>query len=298
MPGFLTHYLAGQSVLAELPEEVKALIPPESERIFNLGLQGSDIFFYYPTGFLWARSRGVGSQIHHERFGPFFMHMARWARQDVIFAYLAGFLTHYAVDVAAHPFVNGYAKNEDATALQGSAAHRHLETTLDVLMLARITGKKPADINQAALIEAPTEHKQAAAIVFSESVNKIYDRPLQPHDVYHAMGYMARFTKLLNSPTGTKKKIAESIEDRVAGARILSAMVHMQEVEGTQDHLNLSRFYWAENRNDSFPTLFEAAVGHATQMVTRMYDYRVGTLSHRELAALIGNYSLVTGEPC
>ncbi|MCL2363946.1 MAG: hypothetical protein FWC71_04705, partial [Defluviitaleaceae bacterium] len=90
MPGFLTHYLAGQSVLAELPDEVKAFIPAASERIFNLGLQGSDIFFYYPTGFLWARSRGVGSQIHRERFGPFFMHMARWARQDVIFAYLAG----------------------------------------------------------------------------------------------------------------------------------------------------------------------------------------------------------------
>ncbi|MCL2365413.1 MAG: zinc dependent phospholipase C family protein, partial [Defluviitaleaceae bacterium] len=248
--------------------------------------------------FLWARSRGVGSQIHRERFGPFFMHMARWARQDVIFAYLAGFLTHYAVDVAAHPFVNGYVKDEGVTPMQGSAAHRHLETTLDVLMLARLTGKKPADINQGELIEAPQEQKQAAAIVFSEAVQKIYDRPLQPHDVYHAMGYMARFTRMLNSPTGKKKKYVESIEDRIAGARILSAMVHMQEVEGTQDHLNLSRFYWAENRNDSFPTIFEAAVQHATQMVTRMYDYRAGNLTHRELAALIGNYSLVTGEPC
>ena len=297
MPGFLTHYLAGQAVLDRLPAEID--IPAAHGRIFTLGAQGADIFFYYAPGFLRVRSKGIGSDIHHADFGPFFMHMARWARQEIIFSYLAGFLVHYAMDVAAHPFVNAFSQQADASSLQESAAHRHLETTLDVLMLARLTGERPANVQQWTLIEAPHEHKQLAAIPFSEAVRKVYSRPLTPQDVYHAMTHMARLTRLLHSPNGRRKRIAAAIEDKTAGTRILSAMVHMQEVTDEQDYLNLSRTHWGTDttRCESFPELFDRAVAHAAALITALHGYQQGTLPRRALAECIGNYSLSTGEP-
>jgi hypothetical protein len=293
MPGFLTHYLSGQAILARLPEHLH--IPPAFERIFTLGTQGPDIFFYYAPGFLRAKTRGVGSVIHHGDFGPFFMHMTRWARHETVFAYLAGFLAHYTLDIAAHPFVNAQTTLESA--MQTSAAHRHFETVTDVLMLARLKGIKPADICQHELIEAPREHKLLAAIPFSEAVRKVYHRELLPQDVFRAMGYMAKFTRLLGSPTGRRKQIAAFIEDKTVNARILSAMVHMQEVTDDRDWLNLSRTYWGANttRCESFPELFDSAVNHALELITALDAYRNANLPRRELAELIGNHSLSVG---
>lgn len=298
MPGFLTHYLGGQAVLARLPEEMK--IAEQHGRIFNLGTQGPDIFFYYAPGFLRAGSRGIGSDIHRADFGPFFMHMARWVRQETVYAYLAGFLVHYALDAVAHPFVNASTQAEGITAMQESAAHRHFETACDVLMLARLTGLKPAALRQWELIEAPAEHKQLAAIVFSEGVQKVYNHKLSPQSVYQAMTHMAKLTRLLHSPNGRRKKIAAFIEDRTINARILSVMVHMQEITDGRDYLNLSRAYWNAHttRCESFTELFEAAVTRATDLIRALHAYRCGTLRHRELAARIGNYSLSTGEMC
>jgi len=289
MPGFLTHYLAGQAVQARLGDAV--IIAPAHQQLFTLGAQGPDIFFYYAPGFLRARSRNVGSVIHEADFGPFFMHMARYTRQETLFAYLSGFLTHFAVDVAAHPFVNAHCAEENATSIQAAAHHRSYETALDVLMLARQTGQKPADICQWQLINAPAMQRQIAAIAFSKGVQAIYNRPLQPQDVYHAMGHMVRNTRLLASAGGRRKKIAAFIENALVGAPILSAMVHPQTITDGRDYLRLEEA-------DNFPAIFDRAVAHAAELIRALHAYRGKEITRHELTARIGNYSLATGQPC
>jgi hypothetical protein len=291
VPGFLTHYLAGQSGLEKLGD-----VDPAYEKLFNLGTQGPDIFFYYAPGFVKERCRGVGSMIHHADFRKFFMEMARWTKQPAVFAYLTGFLVHYTVDVAAHPFVNACTENEGITDMQKSAAHRHFETVTDVLMLERLRGQQPSEIAQSKLIAAPKEQKQAAAVVFAQAVQKVYARGLKPQDVYHAMGYMTAITRMLESSAGRRKRAVAFFEDKLAGARIFSSMVHMQRVEETRDYLNLGRETWKEGRSESFPQLFEKAVAQAVRLITALDEYRRGEMPRRQLAQLIGNYSLSTGE--
>jgi hypothetical protein len=304
LPGFLTHYLGGRAVLAQLPDDVKKLIEGEHGRIFNLGAQGSDIFFYYVPGMMRARSRGIGGVIHEADFGKFFMEMARWAKHEALFAYLAGFLVHYALDTHAHPFVFGNTQRENAAPAQETADHRHFETSVDVLMLARLTGDKPAAYRQWELIQAPAKHKQAAAAAFAAAVNRVYTAPLLPRDVYHAMGHMAQLTRFLHSPKGKRKSFAAFFEDKTLGARVFSAMVHMQEVTDGRDYLNLSRAYWHAPWNPSggstasFPELFDAGVAEAVGMVRALSAYMNGTMARKELAAHIGNRSLSTGEEC
>ncbi|MCL2501192.1 MAG: zinc dependent phospholipase C family protein [Defluviitaleaceae bacterium] len=310
MPGFLTHYLGGQAVLAQLAEDMKTLIEGDHERIYNLGTQGSDIFFYYVPGFLRARSRGIGSDIHDGDFGRFFMEMARWSKHETLFPYLAGFLVHYALDTHCHPFVFGNTQREGVTSAQASADHRHFETAVDVLMLARLTGKRPADYKQWELIQAPAKHKRVAAAAFATAVNRVYKDKVAgsdeflPRDVYHAMGHMAQLTRMLHSPKGRRKTVAAFLEDKTIGARLLSAMVHMQEVTDGRDYLNLSRAHWqtpwdpSRRSTAGFPELFDAGVREAVRMVKGLYAYMHGEMPRRELAELVGNRSLSTGEPC
>jgi hypothetical protein len=302
MPGFLTHYLAGQAVLAKLPAEIESLILADRNKIFTLGAEGSDIFFYYVPGLIRPRTRGIGSDIHNAKFNPFFIHMARLCKRvkneeqrETLFAYLAGFLVHYTVDVHAHPFVNAHTRHEGATELQETAEHRHFETALDVLMLARLTAEKPADYKQWELIQAPAGQKRIAAAAFAAAATKVYSRKILPQDVYHAMGHMAALTRMLHSPKGRRKHFAAFLEDKTIGARVFSAMVHMQELTDGRDYLNLSRAYWGE-QNTSFPELFDAAVAEAVALINGLYAYMHGTLSREVLTALIGFRSLSTGE--
>jgi hypothetical protein len=297
MPGFLTHYLGGQAVLALLPDEIKPMISESRMRIFNLGTQGSDIFFYYVPGFLRARTRNIGSEIHDADFGKFFMHMARYVKHEVLFAYLSGFLVHYALDCHTHPFVFAHTRREGISQKQESADHRHFETSVDVLMLARLTGEKPADYRQWELIQAPAKQKQVAAAAFGAAASKIYGRKILPQDVYHAMGHMMQLIRMLGSAKGRRKNVVSYLEDRTIGAHLISAMVHMQEVTDGRDYLNLSRAHWGAY-NTSFPELFDAGVEEAVHMITGLYTYMQGEMERRELAEIIGNRSLSTGELC
>jgi hypothetical protein len=311
MPGFLTHYLGGQAALAQLPDGVSTGIKNKYERVFNLGAQGSDIFFYYVPGFMRARTRGIGSEIHHKNFGMFFMQMARRAKRvldteqrETLFAYLSGFLVHYALDAYAHPFVYGNTRREGATPSQESAEHRHFETCVDVLMLARLRGQRPADYRQWELIQPPAKQKRTAAAVFGAAARQVYGKDIRPQDAYHAMGHMAQLTRLLDSTGGRRKAIVSRLEDATLGARLLSAMVHPQEVADGRDYLNLSRAHWrtpwdaSKEYTTSFPELFDAGVTEAASMINNLHAYMNGEINAKQLAVLIGNRSLATGEPC
>ncbi|MCL2202697.1 MAG: zinc dependent phospholipase C family protein [Defluviitaleaceae bacterium] len=302
MPGFFTHYLGGQAALAQLPDEITAIVKGSRQRIFTLGTQGPDIFFYYAPGFMRKRTNGIGSEIHRGKYNAFFLQMARLLkgeknqeRREILFAYLAGFLLHYTVDTHAHPFVLARVWRADATPVQESAEHRHLETSIDTLMLARLTGEKPGDYRHWSLIDAQGKHKRIAAAAFGTAASKVYQRDIRPQDVYHAMGYMIALTRALQSEKGRRKHFAAFFEDRIVKARILSAMVHQQQITDAHDYLNLSRAHWGES-NASFPELFDNAVAEGCTLIKALYAYMHGETDRGALAKLIGNRSLSTGE--
>lgn len=212
MPGFLTHYIAGQALLNTVSPEIQEFIKP-SEQIFNIGTQGPDIFFYYVPGLLRKRSRGVGSLMHLCDLGPFLAQMARLTAtfdecdsQKVTFSYIAGFIMHYMLDVNAHPYVYARTHKSNAPKIHNSAEHRKFETAIDVAMLKLVSGEKPADYSQWTLINAPSNEMSIVSTIMSQALMKIYNRNVRTKEIYRAMRYMVQFTKLLQSRSGRRKR--------------------------------------------------------------------------------------------
>ena len=305
MPGFLTHYIGGQSVLATVGSEISGYISSKS-KLYNLGAQGPDIFFYYIPGFITKRIRGVGTQMHESDLGLYFMYMADFlktskspAQRQIVFAYTAGFLVHYAVDVHTHGYV--YGKTQDTHKIKESSRHRHFETSVDVLMLARMYGRKPGDYKQWQLISPAKIHLRVAAAAMSEAVREVYNRDLTPVDAYRAMETMAQFTGYLQSNSGRRKRWLGRTEDWTIGSRIISALVHMQEVTDDYDYLNIQKLPWStpwapeETRAESFVELFESAIDDAANMIKSLHAYMYNGLPRENLARLIMNRSLKTG---
>lgn len=112
MPAFLTHRAAGERVFETFEKGVIT-----HEKAFYLGCQGPDILFfrnYQP----WRSAKNtltLGAAMHTEKIRVLMTSALEYARQyskkdkDDLASYIAGFITHYAIDKNAHPFVYGKA---------------------------------------------------------------------------------------------------------------------------------------------------------------------------------------------
>ena len=301
MPGFLTHYLAGQELIRCLGDEPKKIIA-KHEKLFSLGCQGPDIFFYYFPGLMYKHTRGLGTAMHGSNLGLFILDLAsqcRSGKSEAVFAYTCGYAMHYALDSAAHPYVYARTTTEGACDLKNGADHRLFETAIDILMLERLLNKKPNDIVQAHLIKAPKASLQTAAHSVSSAIATVYGRTISKSQTYSAMKFMQLFTKFLQTKKGRRKRILRFFEKITIREPLFSAMMHDQQT--SLDVLNMEKLEYkppwegAKTENYSFIEYFDNSVEDAAKICEALHGYVYGAASEIELAAVLGNRSLKTG---
>lgn len=124
MPSVYAHNRFGNDLLKLLPENTKSIILKHKE-LYDLGLQGPDLlFFYHPVFRNYVNQ--LGHQIHNWKGRKFFQTAVRQIRcqrdQEASIAYICGVACHYALDSICHPYVNECVrtKNLSHTAIEGS----------------------------------------------------------------------------------------------------------------------------------------------------------------------------------
>jgi hypothetical protein len=304
MPGFITHYLCAQAVLGQVTPEAQSILVRQ-KNLYNIGAQGPDIFFYYLPGFLKKRTRGTGEMIHNGSIGDFILEMADNIRgSEGLFSYTAGFLTHYALDASAHPYVYAKTSSQNRTPMQNRVDHRKLETTIDVLMLKLMSGEKPARYKLWQLIHADAAQMLTAARAVSSALKTIYGKNVRPPEVYKAMRYMVQFTRVLQSGKGRRKRLMELAENAVFRTGLVSSIIHDQDIYDDADYLNIKKSDWHApwdrhtRKNDSFVELFQSAAADGTAMVDGLYAFTQGGIPRSAFLDRIGNRSLRTGKVC
>ena len=98
MPGFTTHYIFGMKSYNDLPTNQLKFIIAKYRWLYQLGVQGPDMFFYNIPVLRHRDYRNVGSYMHEHHVQDFFScclkHLSsiasRQQREQGI-AYLAGF---------------------------------------------------------------------------------------------------------------------------------------------------------------------------------------------------------------
>ena len=126
MPANYAHHRFGKQVLKTMPPEQKQCIQ-RFRRMYDLGLHGPDIFFYY-NPFVRTAAGDLGGTFHRMTGGDFFPTTCRAATSEAAKAYLYGLLGHYCLDALCHPMVNRL----DAI---GEAKHALLEAEFDRYLL-------------------------------------------------------------------------------------------------------------------------------------------------------------------
>lgn len=130
MPATYAHYRFGKDVLRALPGKYREILLKE-EDLFNIGLHGPDLLFYYKP-FSHHPLHAEGGRMHRLTGKEYFaqagkIFLERGPRK-ADYAYLCGFLCHFALDRACHGYINNLAA-------QGQVSHEEIESEFDRILL-------------------------------------------------------------------------------------------------------------------------------------------------------------------
>ena len=149
MPTTYAHYRFGRSVYKRLPQNIQDIIRSHGG-LYNIGLHGPDLLFYYrvfqknpvnQTGFAMHDRPGMEffRQTASVVYGPGqkARHSARRRKDSSVpfaascrYAYLFGFLCHFALDSRCHPYVERIVQ-------ETGISHSELEAELDRDLMIR-----------------------------------------------------------------------------------------------------------------------------------------------------------------
>ena len=182
MPGFTTHYIFGMKAYNDLPSTPLKHIIAKYRWLYQLGLQGPDMFFYNLPILRHRDYRNVGSYMHEHHVRDFFVTYiqetlqirSRQQREQAV-AYFCGYVCHYICDSICHPFVYGrihYDADRPEVRLHG--LHAQLENEIDALLLQKYKKKKPSEFNQAATICLNPQEMQFISRFLCDCINITY----------------------------------------------------------------------------------------------------------------------------
>lgn len=307
MPGLITHYIHGEAVLNELPKELGETLKQCREQ-FNIGTQGPDLFFYYLPSLFRKRIRGIGTTMHKGDFSKFLKGMLSGIKKaknpDPLKSYLYGYLTHYALDTAAHPYIyykTGSRKEGEIKSLKYSVYHRSFETAIDVLMIKLATGKKPSEHKLNKMIRLKKEKRKELSYLLAKNIFCAYNLPISSKQVSRAFSYMSKITWLLESKKGRRKRIMQFVEGLTVKDKIFTSLMHYGAVEEGIDYLNEKRGAWGLPWNDdqksetTFVEMFTESATEAAKMIESCEAYFAGKTDLMTVLETIKNLSFSTG---
>ena len=292
MPDVVIHAVFGREVRAGLDRGIAEKI---RDVPFTFALFGPDIWFMYQP---WKRREGRGRRMHTTRTGQFLMALARQVKKsshpEELFSYLAGFLCHYALDTAAHPYIV-YMTEYRQKIPRGHMAFEH---TLDRLEMDRagVLGEKH-----------PVTNYYYPSIRLPESLREDIDSVFE--DVY---GWRNSWRALncswpryriayyfLENPKGLFTRLA-----RLTGHPAMKSLAYATSPFNGTDVENTAHAEWAHSHEPSekytsdFSEMKASARRDALEMITAAYRYIfLSGITEEELAGRIGSRSYLSGLP-
>ena len=194
MPSLYAHNKFGKLVLAQLPDEEKAVIE-KYPRAFRIGLQGPDYLFFY-RAFHKNKMNQIGITCHHQDAYKLFQNalevIEEFGKDSIQYSYLLGMICHLGLDSICHPYVY------EAMELTG-CGHCEIEGDFDRLLMSK-DGHIPEKYRFDKLV--PTDFDTALGIVY------FYDG-VSTHQVQSSLRWMKFIKRILFSPNIVKRSILE-----------------------------------------------------------------------------------------
>lgn len=260
MPGFTTHYIFGMKAYNDMPFTPLKHTIAKYRWLYQLGLQGPDMFFYNIPILRHRDYRNVGSYMHEHKVNAFFECCLRRIgtirsrqQQEEAISYLAGFMNHYIADSICHPYVYGRIGYQvDTPTSMHHGMHAHLENELDAILLWKYKKKKPSEFNQTATICLNGQEIQFISHFLASCINETYypityrnNFQVTPAMVHRSIWALRFGCRTLSDKTGKKKFGIAQVESIFVNHPVASAKMVTDSVTDYRSSCNLNHEAWS-----------------------------------------------------
>lgn len=321
MPGFTTHYILGMKAYNDLPNNSLKYIISKYRWLYQLGLQGPDIFFYYIPVLRHRDYRNVGSYMHEHHIRDFFANYlrrlgeidSRQQREEGL-AYFCGYLCHYIGDSICHPYVYGrIGYDAKAPTTQAHGRHAALENDLDAILLWKYKKKKPSQFNQTATICLNGMEMQFISRYLAQVINETYypitysnNFQVSSSMVYRSIMALRFGCRTLADPKGSKRNKIAFLENIFLKNPVASTKLVTDQIADPRQSLNLDHETWCNPwdrrlaSQASFPELFRQCLARCSSVYGILNNDIIGSRSSPRLDVLrlldeLGSYSYHSG---
>lgn len=321
MPGFTTHYILGMKAYNDLPSNPLKHIISKYRWLYQLGLQGPDMFFYNIPILRHRDYRNVGSYMHEHHVSLFFqvylkelIQIPSKQQREQAMAYFCGYVCHYIGDYICHPYVYGRIQyNTDNPSAQHHGLHAEVENDIDALLLRKYKKKKPSEFNQAATICLNGQEIQFLSRLLSDCINQAYypisyknNFQVSPRMVHRSVLAIRFGCRTLADPSGKKRDSIQFFENLFLSSPVASRKLVTDQVANPRWSLNLDHEIWCNPwdkklaSTQSFPELFRRCLAKCRTVyyLTNKAITQGMPVTEESFAPLIhelGNYSYHSG---
>ncbi len=266
-----------------------------------LGALGPDPFYYVRSPKHRRKARRLGDAFHERDINAFFAAMIDTIQRSenrAAQSYLYGYLTHFALDVAAHPFVH-YHVGDERVEPGSDARHLRFERAVDVRLIHEDTEKSADRVDLAPFFSLPRVPRK---------IERLIDHvALECYDIAGAGDIFSRgyrrmrfiFRRLVRDRSGLKTVFLNTMDRfRRTGPRYVD-VTYRTAAKSDFDVLNRDRRVWrhpvtGDPSRKSFDDLYLDAFEEANRLIASVKAH-FDTGETVFIRTLFGNRSLRTG---
>lgn len=314
MPDVFTHILCGHDTIQDLDKSWRETIL-KKEKLFNLGCQGPDMFFYNDFIPYKKIKRGpkVGRMMHREKTGDFLIESINYIREkittkddfDLLFTYISGLICHFGLDRKAHPYIYYYSgkheKNKPETRKYGGY-HKRFELIIDTILTKERRGLEIHRHPVYEEIDVGTSLPKSIVDYYVYSLNRTYGPKIIINFINDSYKDMKTVLKLAYDPSGIKKNLMKTIDRIIKDDIEYNTLIYPRKIDKKYDYMNTKRSPWNHPCNkdegyfESFYDIYDAAVKESLEMIRATIDYLEGKSHIKSLKKAFPNISYITGK--
>ncbi|MBR2861052.1 MAG: hypothetical protein IKB86_04365 [Clostridia bacterium] len=311
MPGFFTHYIAGQKVYEALPANVKECID-KRKRVFDLGLQGPDFFNYFGAPLKGDPSLHRMAMMLHERsvdewMSLIYRYIAKQedADKEIILPYFYGYIIHYAIDCAVNPYIlyrSGFVTPNAPLPERFGIYRKRISNAIDQTILKKYMDKTPSEVKVDDMFWVTYDELLEVCRMYPVNIKTVYGKDVSREEVIKAYQDMNAGMKKRIKP-GLLKPITSIYE---AFSKEFKKGFYTKTVygpfEADIDFMNENHTEWLAawdarySYTESVDDLFQKGIANAIELVKLVFDsYNGGETTSVQAIHAIGGNSFMTG---
>lgn len=282
MPAVCAHYIFARELVPELLK-IDVIEDLDSTALY-LGAQGPD-FLYFSRRAPWMvgkRLHKLGSRLHKINPDLIFDSMRRYvklfvkndAERDTALSYIYGFLCHYALDRAAHPYVLSAMDRiyeEEKITYDKRILHSRIETNLDTILLIKKLNIHGWEYEPQNCYPIDSESNKVISDMMSYVIEIALHESVTPKEIIRSFSDTRKINKYMYDKNGKKKEFVKKTEKIIGQGPFISSLMRDWDEDRLYDYENKDRIPWKNGLGEesvlTFGEVFENAKKDALVMV-------------------------------